>query len=90
VPGKSRHSNKKSFYSKKDKNTLLSSSMATQQQVQNQTSAMTTSQKEIASSKGVTASTLPRNPYVVTELAVIGILTGIILVILVVLYLILS
>jgi hypothetical protein len=90
VPGKSRHGKKKFSHRKKGKSVLVSSPLAAQQRVDTQPSEVITSHKVATPSAGVPMPTSAQYPYIVTELRGIGILTGIILVILVVLFLVLS
>ena len=90
MPSKSRHGKKKFLRRKKGKSMLLSSPQAIQQRVDTQPSEIITSHKEATPSAGVPIPTSAQYPYIVTELRGIGILSGIILVILVVLSLVLS
>ena len=90
MPGKSRHSRRKLHRGKGRKGKLASPAMATQQQVVAQPDKPVAPLKVAAPSAGMPALTLARYPYVVTELRRIGILAGIILVILVVLFFVIS
>ena len=86
MPGKSRHSRRKLHRRKRRKSTLAPPAMATQQQVVTQPDKPVAPPKVAAPSAGMPTLALARYPYVVTELRRIGILAGIILVILVVLF----
>jgi len=90
MPSKSRHGRRKLHRSKKRrKGTPISPAMAAQQQVVAQPDKSVVPPKVAAPSAGAPTLTLARYPYIVTELRRIGILAGIILVILVVLFLVL-
>ena len=90
MPSKSRHSQRKLSRRKRRKGMLVSSPPVTQQQAVAQPYKPAAPSKVAAPSAGVPVLTLARYPYIATELRRIGILTGIILVILVVLFLVLS
>ena len=90
MPSKSRHSQRKLSRRKRRKGTLVSPPPVSQQQAVAQPYKPVAPAKVAAPSAGVPVLTLARYPYIVTELKRIGILTGIILVILVALFLVLS
>ena len=89
MPGKSQHSRKKhSLQGKKKKGRRSPPGVVVQQQADVQIDKPVAPPRVAA--PVVTAPTLPRYPYVLTELRRIGILAGIMLIILVVLLLVLS
>ena len=90
MPSKSRHRQRKISQSKKRRSMSVSPPLATQQPVEAQPSRPVAPPKVAAHSVRTPIPTSARYPYIVTELKSIGILTGIILVILVVLFLVLS
>ncbi len=86
MPSKSRHSQRKLSRKRRRKNKPVFSPPVTQQQAVAQPYKPVAPSKVVAPSAGVPVLTLARYPYIATELRRIGILTGIILVILVVLW----
>lgn len=90
MPSKSRHSQRKLSRRRRGKSRPVFSSPVSQQQAVAQPHKPAAPSKVVAPSAGVPVLTLARYPYIATELRRIGILTGIILVILVVLFLVLS
>ncbi len=88
MPSKTRHSQRK-LSRRKRKNLPVSPLPATQQQADAQPYKPVDTPKVTTPSAGVPTPAPTRYPYIFTELRRIGILTGIILVILVVLFLVL-
>ena len=90
MPGKSRRSRRKLARSKKKKGMPISPAMLTHQREVAQPDKPVAPPKAAIPSAGVPTLASVRYPYVATELQRIGILAGIMLVILVVLFLVLS
>lgn len=90
MPSKSRHGRRKLPRSKRKKGMPISPIMPIQQREVAQPDKPVVPPRAATPSAGVPALASVRYPYVVTELQRIGILAGIVLVILVVLFLVLS
>ena len=90
MPSKSRHSQRKLSRRKRKISTSVSSPLATQQRAVAQPYKPVAPPKVTAPSARVPTLTTARYPYIVTELRRVGILAGIMLVILVVLFWVLS
>ncbi len=90
MPSKSRHGRRKLPRSKRGKRTAISPAMPVQQREVAQPDKPVAPPRAATPSAGVPVLASVRYPYVVTELQRIGILAGIVLVILVVLFLVLS